>query len=239
MGCILPRMHCRSQHCWELLQPFAHHCQHQRDNSQHCWPNTVGSCCIRLHTTANTNATTPNIVGSCCIRLHPTANTNATTPNIVGPTMLFAAATIADDTLSPFKACKNEIWAGEEFYWYADKAESEMDERSDHKNVAPVDRGCEAVWNRRNSSQATSNQKGCVNVRLLCPTLFVVSICILFCNLVHSTSWQRKMFFFPMSWMWVKKIAEVGSTIYYSKNNCNFTAWLVCIETTFWWGDIR
>ena len=23
MGCILPMMHCSSQHCWELLQPFA------------------------------------------------------------------------------------------------------------------------------------------------------------------------------------------------------------------------
>ena len=23
MGCILPTMHCRSQHCWELLHPFA------------------------------------------------------------------------------------------------------------------------------------------------------------------------------------------------------------------------
>ena len=200
-----------AQHCWESLHPFAHHCQHQRDNSQHCWPNIVGSCCIRLHTTANTNATTPNIVG---------------------PTMLFAVATIADDTLSPFIACRNEIWAGEEFYWYADKAESEMDERSDHQNVAPVGSGCEAICSRRNSSQATSNQKGCVNVRLLCAAVFVVLICILFCNLVHSTSWQRKMFFFPMSWMWVRKIAEVRSTIYYSKNNCNFTAWLVCIETT-------
>ena len=29
-------MHCRSQHCWELLLPFAHHCQHAR-------------CCVRLH----------------------------------------------------------------------------------------------------------------------------------------------------------------------------------------------
>ena len=37
-GCILPTMHCRSQHCWELLHPFA--------------------------TTANTHATTPNIVGT-------------------------------------------------------------------------------------------------------------------------------------------------------------------------------
>ena len=34
MGCILPMIHCRSQHCW-----------------------------IRLHTTANTDAITPNIVG--------------------------------------------------------------------------------------------------------------------------------------------------------------------------------
>ena len=34
MGCILPTMHCRS---WELLHPFAHHCQHARNNSQHCW----------------------------------------------------------------------------------------------------------------------------------------------------------------------------------------------------------
>ena len=43
MGCILPTMHCRSQHCWELLHPFAHHCQHARNNSQHCCANNVGS----------------------------------------------------------------------------------------------------------------------------------------------------------------------------------------------------
>ena len=49
MGCILPTMHCRSQHCWELLHPFAHHCQHTRNNSQHCWRNNVESCCTRLH----------------------------------------------------------------------------------------------------------------------------------------------------------------------------------------------
>ena len=35
MGGILPAMHCRSQHCWELLHPFAHHCQHARNNTQH------------------------------------------------------------------------------------------------------------------------------------------------------------------------------------------------------------
>ena len=42
MDCILPKMHCRSQTCWELLHPFAHHCQH-------CWRNNVGSCCASLH----------------------------------------------------------------------------------------------------------------------------------------------------------------------------------------------
>ena len=34
-------VHCRFQHCWELLHPFAHHCQHARINSQHCWRNNV------------------------------------------------------------------------------------------------------------------------------------------------------------------------------------------------------
>ena len=33
MGCMLPTMHCRSQHCWELLHLFAHHCKH----AQQCW----------------------------------------------------------------------------------------------------------------------------------------------------------------------------------------------------------
>ena len=37
MGWILPIMHCRSQHCWESLHPFAHHCRHERNNSQRCW----------------------------------------------------------------------------------------------------------------------------------------------------------------------------------------------------------
>ena len=49
MGCILPTMHCGSQHCWELLHPFAHHCPQARNNSQHCCANNVGSCCVRLH----------------------------------------------------------------------------------------------------------------------------------------------------------------------------------------------
>ena len=50
MGCILPMMHCRSQHYWELLHPFTHHRQHERNNSQCCWRNNVGSCCICLPT---------------------------------------------------------------------------------------------------------------------------------------------------------------------------------------------
>ena len=49
--------------CWELLHPFAHHCQHGRNNSQRRWTNNVGSYCARLHTTANTDATTPIILG--------------------------------------------------------------------------------------------------------------------------------------------------------------------------------
>ena len=32
MGCILPTMYYRSQHCWELLHPLAHHCQHGRSH---------------------------------------------------------------------------------------------------------------------------------------------------------------------------------------------------------------
>ena len=32
-----------------VVAPFAHHCQHVRNNSQHCWRNNVGSCCGRLH----------------------------------------------------------------------------------------------------------------------------------------------------------------------------------------------
>ena len=49
MGCILPMMHCRSQHCWELFHPFAHHCQQHMQQlptllAQQCW-----EYCIRLH----------------------------------------------------------------------------------------------------------------------------------------------------------------------------------------------
>ena len=49
MGCILPLMHFRSQHCWKLLYLFAHHYQHGCNKSQHCWANNVGSCCVHLH----------------------------------------------------------------------------------------------------------------------------------------------------------------------------------------------
>ena len=33
MGRILPTMHCRSQHCWDLWHPFAHHWQRGYSNS--------------------------------------------------------------------------------------------------------------------------------------------------------------------------------------------------------------
>ena len=49
MGCILPTIHCMSEHCWELLHPFVNNCQHGCNNSQHCWCNNVWICCIRLH----------------------------------------------------------------------------------------------------------------------------------------------------------------------------------------------
>ena len=94
MGCIHPMMHYRSQHCWELLQPYAHLCQYERNNSQQCWADIVGICCNRTHTTANTNATTPSIVGSWCIRMHTTDSTNATTSSIVGPTLLGVGASV-------------------------------------------------------------------------------------------------------------------------------------------------
>ena len=51
------------QHCWELVHPYAHHWQHERNNFQHCWAKIVGSCCIGMHSTANTDATTPSSVG--------------------------------------------------------------------------------------------------------------------------------------------------------------------------------
>ena len=44
MGCILPLMHFRSQHCWELLYLFALHYQHGCNKSQH-----GSSCCVHLH----------------------------------------------------------------------------------------------------------------------------------------------------------------------------------------------
>ena len=50
-----------TQQCWELLHPFAYHCQHGRNNSNYCWPNNVGSCCIPLHTTASMDTIIPNI----------------------------------------------------------------------------------------------------------------------------------------------------------------------------------
>ena len=44
-----PRFTVKSQQCWELLHPLAHHCQHGSNNSQHSRQNNVGSCCVRLH----------------------------------------------------------------------------------------------------------------------------------------------------------------------------------------------
>ena len=47
------------QHCWLLLHPFAHYCQHRRNNFQHCWC-VVASVCKPLLTQTQQLA---NIVG--------------------------------------------------------------------------------------------------------------------------------------------------------------------------------
>ena len=52
-GLYSSKMHCRSQTCWKLLHPFAHHSQHARNNSQHCWPTLLGAVapvCTQLKT---------------------------------------------------------------------------------------------------------------------------------------------------------------------------------------------
>ena len=50
MGCFLPTTHCMSQHFWELLHLFAHHCQRGRNNSYHCWHPFARSLRSTLHT---------------------------------------------------------------------------------------------------------------------------------------------------------------------------------------------
>ena len=42
-------MHFNSQHCWELLHPFTHLCQHYPTTPNIFWANDVGNCCVRLH----------------------------------------------------------------------------------------------------------------------------------------------------------------------------------------------
>ena len=63
----------------QLLHPFAHHCQHTRNNSQHCWRNNVGSCCVQTDATLLPNNSqhcwTSHVESSCsCVTLVPTQN---------------------------------------------------------------------------------------------------------------------------------------------------------------------
>ena len=88
MGCTLPTMDCRSQHCWELLHPFAHHCQLARNNRQHCWRNNIGSFCVCLHTTANSHATTLNIVDATMLGVVASVSTPLPTRTQQLPTLL-------------------------------------------------------------------------------------------------------------------------------------------------------
>ena len=53
MGCILPTMHSRTQHCRELLHSFAHRCKNRRNNSQLVSPTMLRvatSVCAHLKT---------------------------------------------------------------------------------------------------------------------------------------------------------------------------------------------
>ena len=47
------------------FHPFAHHCQHARNNSQHCRRNNVGSCCVRLHAALHL----ASVCTPCCMLL--------------------------------------------------------------------------------------------------------------------------------------------------------------------------
>ena len=65
------------------LHPFAHHCQHTRNNSQNCWRNNVGvvaSIC--------TQPKNPESSSLGCVQ------TDATTPNTVAPSMLGVVACV-------------------------------------------------------------------------------------------------------------------------------------------------
>ena len=74
VACYCMFLRCRSQHCWELLHPFAHQCQRERNNSQHCQLNICWSCCVCLHVaqkkryvlTPTANSTEDNRRGLSC-----------------------------------------------------------------------------------------------------------------------------------------------------------------------------
>ena len=64
------------QDCWELLHPFAQHCQQGRNNCQDCWPNNVGSCCLRLHVALELRQKGERNRATCCATLPLLALTN-------------------------------------------------------------------------------------------------------------------------------------------------------------------
>ena len=87
MGCILPTMRSRSQHCWELLHPFAHHCQHERNNSGVCTPLPTRT--QQLSTLLE--PTMLGVVASVCTPL-PTRTQQLST--LLEPTMLRVVASV-------------------------------------------------------------------------------------------------------------------------------------------------
>ena len=113
MGWILPIMHCRSQHCWELLHPFAHHCQHERNNSGVCTPlptrtqqlstlleptmlGVVASVCTPLLTRTQQLSTLlePTMLGVVASFRTPLPTRAQQLPTLLEPTMLGIVASV-------------------------------------------------------------------------------------------------------------------------------------------------
>ena len=65
---FFPRCNCRSQTCWELLHPFAHHCQYERNNSQHCWRNNISISFVWIYQLKNNFEIDPAAVEKILIR---------------------------------------------------------------------------------------------------------------------------------------------------------------------------
>ena len=95
-----PTMYCRSQHCWELLHPFADHCQYARNNVGTGWPTIMRPFARywkfdRFQTLpSNTDATTSNKMQQG-VQTDPTCNND----------LLSCARLHGSKSLTGFKLC--------------------------------------------------------------------------------------------------------------------------------------